>query len=191
MSLYTSQDQVASYLKRALTDDEVVVFNMLAEAACAYIDNELETTFTDTDTATDRYYDGENSCELIIDPAKTISAVYIIDRYGSILQTLQSYEFVAVPLNKNIKTSLRTKGVRFPSGVGNIKVTGKYTSYDNGVPAPISLATAMLVGDYLRNADTGDVKMEETEGWKVQYGNMPEITARVENLIAPYRRLMI
>lgn len=188
--MYTSQARVEDYLKRSLTQHEVVLLPVLVEAAQSYIDGELDTSFDQIGAAVARYYDGDGSTELRIDPATEIESIAFTDIYGAVQQTLAAHEYITSPLNKNVKTSVRMKVQRLPRGTGNIKVIAKYSSYDGGIPKGIMLACTMLVADYLQS-DEQNIKAEETEGWKVQYGSMPDLTSKVESLLAPFKRLAL
>lgn len=193
MYYYTSQARVEDYIKRSLTQHEVIILPVLMEAARDYIDTFTETNFEPSgDSDTSRFYDGHNKNEIDIDPMNEITQVQYLDRYGTVLQTLGANDYRAYPLNKPVKTSIRVAGAfKFPLGVSNIKVTGKFGSSPNGeLPAAISLAATTLVAEYLQS-DERNIKSEETEGWKVAYDNTTSYASKVADLLAPYRRLAL
>lgn len=186
---YTSQARIEDYLKRDLSDHEVVGLPLLIEAATEWVNDYLDTNYTDSDDEVERFYDGEGYEEIDISPLKELTSVELIDSNGNVSHTYEETRYALEPANKNIKTSLRLKNGNWPKGIANIKVKGKYTSYDGQVPAAITLATTMLVGDYLNGTES--IKRESIEGWSVEYDDMPDLTDRVTQVLAPYRRLLL
>lgn len=193
MYYYTSQARVEDYIKRSLTQHEVIILPVLMEAARNYIDEYTESSFEPSgDDDTSRFFDGNSQCEIDIDPMTSITKVEYLDRYGAVLQELGANDYRAYPLNKAVKTSLRVAGAfKFPHGVSNIKVTGKFGSSPNGeLPGAITLAATSLVAEYLQS-DERNIKSEETEGWKVAYDSTTSYVSKAADLLAPYRRLKL
>jgi hypothetical protein len=189
MSAYTDKTKVQNYLKRDLSAKEDAVFDMLAEAATEYIDSEIETNYQDVTEAKARYYDGDGDCEIDIDPCKTVTSVQLLDIDGNVMQTLAEADYLLYPVNKDIKTSIRFR-FRISPGMKSIKVTAKFTSYTDKVPSSISLAATMLVAEYMQGDDQR-IKSEETEGWRVSYDSLPKYADMVQDLLAPYRRVLL
>lgn len=186
---YTTVQKLSDYLKRSLTEPEMNLWSTMLKSATKFVDEYCDTTFDDTDENIYRYYDGEGLNEIDIDPCKEVETVYIMDdEIPSSLYDVTDY--VLEPINETIKTSIRLKnGMKFPHGAANIRVEGKFTSYDGSIPADVSLATTMIIADYLNGAR--DVQSETIEGWSVTYATSADVTSTVKDLLAPYRRNLL
>lgn len=186
--MYCTNQQVSDYLKRNLTAHEVSILPVLIRSAQDFINDYCDTDFEDTNTNTVKYYDGEGLQEIDIDAAKDITLVQITDD-EIVTSTYQEDDYVLEPVNQTIKTSIRLKQDRFPYGAANIKVTGKFTSYEGKIPERISLAATMLVADYING--TRDIASESIEGWSVTYGKTENISSEVKDMLQDYRRTLL
>lgn len=185
---YTTVQKLCDYLKRDITEHEMNIFPTLLKSATEFVNNYTDSNFDDTDEDIYRYYDGGYN-EMDIDPCKEVVSVYIMD--DEIPSTLYDVtDYVLEPVNEPIKTSIRLKySQKFPTGVANIRVEGKFTAFNGTVPYEIQLATTMIVADYMNGAR--DVQSESIEGWSVTYATSADITSTVRDLLEPYRRTLL
>lgn len=172
---YTTQQLVQASLKRVLTDDELVMFDVLADGVKQWIDRYTSSNFSEEETETSRYYDGGGS-SLDIDPVQSISAISYIDNEGDIVEAyVEDTDYTTEPQNTAVKREVVRRYGCFPSGQRRIKVTGKFTEYDyvnNHVPGDIRMVATQLVCAALKtmsNAESGNIASEALEGHSVTY----------------------
>lgn len=172
MTEYTDLAIISSYLKRDLTNSEVATLSVFLPAIRTWIDRKLGTTFLEVD-ATTRIYDGGGR-SVDIDPVTDISAVKALHDDGT-----DSYDYTnlteynAYPQNENVKTEIIRRTGNWPRGAGRIAVTGKFSSYDGGVPEDIQTAATRIASDLIQQGafESSPIKSETLEGHSVTYGD--------------------
>lgn len=185
--MYINQAELENYLKRDLTTEEAGAFTILAGAAKEVIDNYCDTNFDANVTETSRYYDGGTN-EVVIDPCTNVTAVARVSDDGSIISTIDEDDYVLEPINNTVKWSVRARVGRFIRGARNLKVTAKFSSYDNAVPSDVKLACMKLCADALKPSG---VKKESIEGYSYEFRDIVERDEEITNALAKYRRVFI
>lgn len=123
-------------------------------------------------SSTERYYDGSEADELIIDDVQSVSAVTIYDTNGSQLHTLtENTDYFLYPLNETIKNRLVLTtgkiGV-FPSYSRSIKVTGVFGF--STVPTAIKIAALKLAAKILeKGLKGGEASSESLGSYSIDY----------------------
>lgn len=173
--MYTNQSKVESYLKRALTDDEVDLLDDTIDYLSSFIDTYTDRSWlplTDEDEdveATTRTFDGNGKSELFVDDFNSLDSVNILDSQGNTAQIYnQDSDFILYPLNNDVKQSIRLRSSRFPLGPANVEITAIWNSGD--VPKDVVVVCTALVGNYLAGMgdSTGQYKKESIEGWSYE-----------------------
>jgi hypothetical protein len=183
--MYLSQAEFEDFVKRSLTSDEATTFIIAEKAAEKYIDNFCDTNFNQVE-ASARYYDG--GCrELTIDPCTNITKVEYVDASLGISSELDEDDYVQEPHHKTVKWSLRNRYGKFQSGMRNVKVTAKFSSYINEIPSEIKLACAILIQGMINNPS--GYKKESLEGYSYELESIEKQDDRVITLLTPYRRI--
>lgn len=164
---YTTQPLVSAFIKRSLTANEITLFNIMLTTVTNWINNQIDSAFGTT-VETTKYYDG-GTRYLDIDPCIELTAVNLVDseetsRYLYILN--EDYE--QQPLNETVKTMIEYRLGIFPSGLGNIAVTAKFTRGE-AVPDDIQYLATYLMGKLYSQAVTGDLKRESIEGYSREF----------------------
>lgn len=167
--MYTNAAQVSNFLKRDLSSDEKATLASMIPSVCNWIDMKTRTTFVDTSaTPTQRYYQGGDQY-IDIEPATNITALELIDDYGVVNYNYQTFEFVTLPTNFNVKTQVKYRYGKFPSGTSRLRVTGIFSSYDNGVPDDIQMVAARLCVVLINLKLAQNVSREALEGHMIMY----------------------
>lgn len=158
---YTSQANVEASLGRSLTSAEVVLLPLLLDAADAYINNYVHSTFG-TPTPSTRYYQGGASI-INIDPCYSITALAAVDNYETSLYDYVAGEYYeAGPKNESIKRWLWARGY-FPKGLYNIAVSATFSL--GAVTNDIVYLATYLITRLLNNNSSGNLSQESIEGY--------------------------
>lgn len=168
---YTNQANVENYLKRELTENELNLMGaVLLDAVKTYIDEYTGSTFDEGSSAS-RYYDGDGSQIVDIDPCTAITAVALVDQDYAVTDTLTSPdEYVAEPVNETVKRYLRIRHHRLSHRLHYVKVTATFGEYDDGIPTDIQYVATRLIAAMLSSAETNSgIKSESLEGHSVTY----------------------
>lgn len=170
--MYTNATLISKYLQRALTDDELGILAILIPAVKLWIDRKTSSTF-DQASETTRYFDGGGTI-VDIDPATAITDVDSVNTDNT-----DSYdytdltEYLAEPQNETVKRYLVKRDGHWPSGTGNIKVTAKFSEYDDEVPVDIQLVATILAAEVINQGSIassgGTVASESLEGHSITY----------------------
>lgn len=181
---YTDQTKVEAQLGRSLTASEEIYLDDLIASVDATLDDTMGGSYG-APSASSRFYDGGWQT-MTIDPAYDITAVEVVDSDTSntVIDTFVIGEDVELyPLNDTVKTHITRRNVRFPRGLGKIKVTGKF-SLGATVPGEISYLSTYLVAKTVLNIDRAGITSEQIEGYSRQY-MMFDITTEDE-----FKRIM-
>lgn len=201
---YTDPALISAHVKRALTDNEMLTLSVFIPAIQRWIDNYIGTTFLPATEATSRYFDGDGTESLDIDPFTELEEIASIDGYtGSdnyLYNQNDSREIASEPANSSVQNELRYRNGGWPRGVGNIRVKAKFSSYVDGIPEDITMAATLFAAQVLTMGSSGtdNVKSESLEGHSVTYNDpatMLETIASKHPIIAGslahYKELMI
>lgn len=169
---YTTTALIENYLQRTLTANETAFLAILIPAVQIWIDAKLSTTF-DSASETTRYYDGGGT-SVDIDPATDITDV---DSVNDDLTEGYDYtdldEYIALPQNQTVKNELLKRDGHWPNGIGNIKVTAKFSDYVGGVPEDIQVVATVLASEVVNQgmiaSSGGNVASESLEGHSITY----------------------
>lgn len=190
--MYTTENLVEDYIKRDLEANEVTLLETaIIPAVKQYIDRYLGTTF-DSASATSRYFDGGGQT-VDIDPCTTITAVAFVDSelvsYGDVEDT----DYVAYPINEDVKTYLRFRTYRPEHRLSSIKVTATFTEYDGEVPGDITLAATMLAAAMLDQGEDAGVTSESIEGHSISYDVAAKATQSpvIHNILELRKQILI
>ena len=175
---YVTESELEKYIKRSLTSDESDTFDLLEEAARAVVNNYCDTNWDEV-TEASRYYDGGEQ-EISIHPCHSVSEVEV---GGSVFQETA---YTLEPINKDVKWSIR-RATGFPSGIGNIKITAKFSSNFDGIPAEVKLAVIKLMTGILQK----DFKSESIEGYSYTLQDQLSKDEEVKGLLSKHRQVYV
>lgn len=169
---YTSKILIENYLKRELTADEEAFLFVGVPGIERYIDAKLGSHFGSVDATTRRYDGGATTVD--IDPCTDITLVELLDSSGDVQYTyINEDEYIAAPVNETVKNELRRKSGRFPEGEYNVRVTAKFSEYDDGVPEDIKMVATRLAASIIAgsavDADGNALSSESIEGHNIVY----------------------
>jgi hypothetical protein len=184
--MYITQAEFEAFLKRSLTTSEAASFAIVAGNAKAVIDTYCETNFDADVASSSRYYDGDGTSEIILDPCNTVTEVAFVDNTDAVSGVVSETNYILEPRNNTIKWSLRLRAGRFSFGVANIKVTAKFSSYDSAVPAEVKFACFKLCSDAYRNAS--GMESESIEGYSYKMRPLSDRDAEITSALSKFRR---
>lgn len=147
---YTTQAKVEAYMGSDLSSISLAVTAWIASVT-AWINKYTGTTW-ETGVASTRYYDGNGTDRIFVDPFNGApSEISIIDSEGNVSQDLLTdSDYILYPLNSTAKSEIVISGPAdwwpgvWPSGNRRLKITANFWSSDT-VPADIELVATMLV----------------------------------------------
>ena len=199
---YTNQAKVEGFLQRELTDYEATIFNDLVASISSEIDSytsrnwlDVGKTLSDLPDASVRYFDGNGGREIFIDDYASITSIEVQDDNGDARRTYtESDDWYMLPANKPTKGSLRLRNYIFDEGVGNVAITGVWSS--GVLPADVSMTATALVGKSLQKnkALLEGMKSESIEGYSYTYLSPSDIDADNDKLwhsLDKYKKIVL
>lgn len=195
MTNYTDSSLISNYLGRDLISNEKATLSVLLPAIKKWIDLNLGSTF-DSVAASTRKFDG-GSCSIDIDPCTAITAIDLVDNDGNVESSYATGDYVAEPVNETVKRELRVRYGKFPKGYSNVRVSAKFSEYNDGIPEDIQIAATRIAAAFLNSAmNVGSVQSETIEGHSITYSNESfDKTAMedpiVQSILAMRRELVI
>lgn len=161
-----SQSELESRLGRSLTTAEANAFIIINAALQSYIERMIGADVEDVSPST-KYYDGGVQ-HLVINPCTNITAVKWVDDDQVVIETLDTTDYVADPINNTLKTMIRYRSGCLPRGINNIAVTAEFSIYnETGVLDIIKDALLEALASELENND--NISSESIEGYSISY----------------------
>lgn len=166
---YTDKATVEAFLNRPLTANEETLLPLVMAAVDAFINSQIGATFGNADPAT-RYFDGGLKF-LPIDSVRSVTKIALVDTSADNNEVYvyeKDVEYELAPLNDTIKTYIEKRVGRFPAGIANIAVTGKFTLADTA-PDDIKYLATYLSAKLFSKGVTGELKRESIEGYSREF----------------------
>jgi hypothetical protein len=159
MSKYTNQAKVASFLQRALTANEIAIFDMVNQNISNLINLTLNRKYNDlkelvppatadsfdVPVSSVRYFDGNHRHALDIDDFISVSKIELLDSQGEVsLEITSVSDYIKYPLNASVYETIHLRNYRFPNtGAANVRITAVFSS-GNVHSAVMSVVTALV-----------------------------------------------
>lgn len=190
---YATKQSVESVLNRSLTSTEEAGLTSLLAAVDSYINSETGRVFeTATEQAT-RYYDGENSRLLDVDPFVADDThpfeVFYVDADENKTYDVDVSDFEARPRNEVVKTYLQRRNGRWGSGLGNVAVKAHFGSGD--VPADIAYAASWLAAQFIGASKSLTLKSENIEGYSRTFADASKTNPVILATFERYHEVLI
>lgn len=162
MASYTTRERVEAFIKREMSENEIILFDVYLSAVQKYIDSKIGGSFGSVNESV-KYYDGGKSI-IDIDKVYDVSAVKELDSEGNVIYEFDIEEELRVrPLNDSVKNWIEKRYGCFSKGIGNIGVWGKFSLGD--VPEDIKYISSMMVGSLIIEGYNGKMVSESIEGY--------------------------
>jgi len=192
---YTDKNQIEKYLGTTFPSSLNSQLVNWITAVTGWIENYVGFSF-ENDTASDRYFDGSGSRELLVDKYHTLVSIIILDINGSNDITLDTNDIVQYPLNATPKDRIYIEGsgsvIKFPSYRNAVKINAKW-GWSATVPQEIQLATTRLMAHLLQKRLSGGAVSQESLGdYSVSFHKIEESAELlgVTNILDQYRNLV-
>lgn len=161
-----SLSELEARLGRSLTAAESSSFTLLNTALQAMVEKQIGSSLEAVSPST-RYYDGGTQ-HIAIDPCTDITSIsYASDDYVAD-PAWEDDDFTAEPINKTLKTMIRTRYGKSYKAMNNIAVTAKF-SIAGDVNTQNIVKSAMLEALVSEMGNTDNVSKESIEGYSVEY----------------------
>ena len=185
--MYTNSNLIEAQLQRDLTASEQILLTTLIPAVDILIDRYTDSHFLEEETATSRNYDFDGRfCD--IDPCTGVTALVSIDWDGTTISTYTAgNDYILHPENTTIKTQIEFLSgaslyasimptADFPNGRNRIKLTAKFSEYNEGVPEDIQIAATRICTQMIEESSTNSsnadgLKSESIEGYSVTFSD--------------------
>lgn len=177
---YTDQAAVENYMLKDIDPSFATVIDEWIEGVENTIDQITGRNFIADASATERYFDGDNSKNLPIDDCVEITTVELgQDDYGGTFQEVDATganRFFAEPVNALAKgvpfTMLALRTTRWTAGKQNHKITAKW-GYSVACPADIKRAATVFVAGIINQHSPGgqEIKSERIGNYQVSYNS--------------------
>ena len=171
---YTTRQEIENYLLITIDPSFYTQVDSWIEEIEAYIDQMTGRNFVADALASAKYFDGDNTPELLIEDAVAITEIKIGDNAALTADTdpLQADgDFILYPANHLPIAKIQLRAAYFPaSPLRCVKVTGKW-GYSVAAPADIRQAATILVAgiiNYSWNAE-GEVSSMTIGRYSVTY----------------------
>lgn len=167
---YTTKAKVEKLLNVSISID----IDEFISAAEKIIDNITGRNFIAVSTAVARLFDGDDTCELLIDDCVSISKVEVGndcwgDTFTEILST-GSARYYKEPVNNTPITKVILRDRVWGVGKQNCKITAKW-GFSTAVPDDISLATTIIASGIYNYNRGGLIQSEKIGNYNVAYSN--------------------
>lgn len=160
-----TQSELETKLGRTLTSDEASDFLIINAANQSYIERLIGSSL-ETASESTRYYDGGTRF-LKIDPCTNVTAVKTVDVDQSIDNTVDSDDYTVEPINKTLKTMIRSRYGKFYCGWNNISVTAKFSIA--GDTDTLNVVKNAMLESLVSEIDNSDsIVKESIEGYSVE-----------------------
>lgn len=183
MKGYTNQHELEKFLNISVGDIDIYPY---IEAAEKFIDEYTKRNFKADDSESERYYDGDDTNELVIDDAVEVTKVEKgVDSYGGNFIEISkggsdgyflvpaNYQAMNLPIRK-----IMLRGYLWTAGYQNHKITAKW-GFTAEVPKDIQfVATLLSAGMYQhgRTGKVGGIKSESIGEYDVTFTTEQQIT---------------
>jgi hypothetical protein len=138
------------------------------------IGSSLETASEST-----RYYDGGVQ-HLKIDPCTNLTALKLVDEDQAEIETIDTSDYTAEPINKTLKTMVRYRYGKLYTGYNNMAVTAKFSiAGDTDVVNVVK--NAMLEALVSEIDNSGEIIKESIEGYSVELAK-PETKSSLDKI---------
>lgn len=172
MALIT-QTELENRLGRTLSSDEASSFAVINQTVQAYTERMLGTK-VESVSPTTRYYDGGVQ-NLEIDPCTQITIVSYVDEAQATESQVLDTDYAKEPINRAVKTWLRSRWGTFNTGINNVAVTAKFSIYDDAdTLAIVKNAMLEMLTEILDSKES--VSSESIEGYSVTFDRLSQTT---------------
>jgi hypothetical protein len=190
---YTSKIAIENYLLIDIDPSFDSQIDKWIGAVEKYIDNQTDRDFAiaedESGSEEERVYDGDGSNTLRIDPAVEVTSVKLSPTDNA----LDAEKYVLYPANKTVKDKIVLRNLRFPRGLQNIVVGGRFGL--DAVPADIEFAATVLVAGIINFAwqSEGEVQSITIGRYSVTYKNQKEISdfEKVQEILKNNKRYTV
>lgn len=163
-----SQSDLEARLGRPLNASEISAFTIINNANQSYIEKRIGSG-VESVSATSRYYDGGLQ-HLPIDPCTGITAVTLVDEDNNTDLEVDTSDYTTEPVNTTLKTMVRYRYGKFNYGLNNIKVTAKFSIYDD--TPTLNIVKDALLEALVSEIDNGEnILKESIEGYSVEFAS--------------------
>ena len=163
-----AQSDLEARIGRALTAEEASSFTVINAALQAYVEKLIGSS-VEAANASSRYYDGGVQ-HLSVDPCTDISRIDLVDDDYNAVYEYDTSDYTTDPVNQTLKTMLRHRSGCWVTGINNIKVTAKFSTYGD-------TSTTNIIKDALLDAlaseiqNSNNIQKESIEGYSVEYAS--------------------
>lgn len=169
-----SQSDVEARLQRSLTSEEQSAFSAINSAVQAYVEKLIGSS-VESESESSRYYDGGLQ-HLRIDPCTSVSSVKYVDEDQTVTDTFDTSDYTLEPVNRTVKTMIRYRWAKMQYGMNVIKVTAKFSIYDDeDTRAIVKNAIIEFLISEINNAS--NIKRESLEGYSIEYASTESMSA--------------
>lgn len=180
---YTNQTQIEAFLKRSLTANEQQQLAGIIVAVESYINDIIGGSFGTVDETT-KYFDGGTTI-IDIDPVQDVTQVALVNDDETVNHIYDLGEdFELRPRNETTKYWIESRFGKFPSGLTNIAITGKFTLGD--LPDDIAYLATYLAGQLFSKNITSNLKSESIEGYSRTFNALIEENQVIKLVLDKY-----
>jgi hypothetical protein len=183
---YSTQNLIEASLKRELSTEELTLLPYILEVVDGYIDDIVGGPFGTVLPST-RYYDGGTQI-VDIDTCVDVTSVQAVDSLENVISDYTiGTQFELRPRNLEYKKYIEFRNFKFPKGVANIAVTGKFTE-SLTVPKDIEYLATYLVSQLFSSEVIENLKSESIEGYSRTFGGLIEDNQVVKMIVDKYSK---
>lgn len=162
------QSDLEARLSRSLTTAEASAFTIINAAIQSYVEQFIGSG-VESVSATSRYYDGGVQ-HLKIAPCTSLTALELVDDDYVVVDTYDTTDYAVEPTHKTLKTMLRHRSGAFTTGLNNLKVTAKFSIFEDTATLNI-VKNAMLSAMVSELTNSKNITKESIEGYSVEFGS--------------------
>lgn len=185
---YTTKADIEKYLGETISDN----IDTYIISAQSYIDKYTNRDFKVGTAGTVRYYDGNGTRDLIIDPAIAITKVEISTDEGKTFT--EQTDYIKQPLNELPIVKITLRDNCFPNSIMSAKITGTF-GWSATIPKDITYCATVLASMMYKGNSPEDIVSEKIGDYSVNYkeeGNYQEEENKkisVKDILNTYKKL--
>lgn len=198
--MYTNKSKISNYLMIDINASFDSQINNWISGIEAYINNYCGCEF-ETESASNKLYDGNGTREILIDELLTLTKIEILDEDGNVDYTLDNDDYYWLyPANDTPKKRIVINSANAPigwfsKGNQNVKITGNF-GYSSSVPTDIELIATKLVAGIIgeKNLDiAGEIKSEKLGEYAVSMQDISKMANHLEiiEVMNKYRKIEV
>lgn len=179
---YTTKENIEAYLNETI-EQNIDIYILSAQN---YIDEYTNRDFKVSEEDTVKYYNGNGTRDLIIDPAIDIAKVEISTDEG--ITFTEQTNYIKEPINKLPIVKITLRDNVFPNSIMSAKITGTF-GWSECIPQDISYCATLLASMMYKGNIARNITSESIGDYSINYQTDSNKEASIKSILDKYKKL--